>query len=208
MYENLVKASETKDSGAVPMILLQFHPEFYKTPTAHNMEREIVDRLLNFKMSVENEAFWNILSDSADAHRAKQAAIKQLAEVHQPAQNEKMTKTTLGKIEGNRAHILEIYKKNLYEWKKTLFTAVINNPLLLAQYLRIPVQNEVDSFSEEREALKAVLIHDPAFLKTLVEKNGLNQLKKMLQKVDPLLYATIEKGSLKPYLNPTPSTNV
>lgn len=78
--KDIVKASEVAVGGASPMILLQFHPEFYKTASANNMWSEITDRNLNMIMSKENEAFWGILSDSAKAYRIKRAALALIRE--------------------------------------------------------------------------------------------------------------------------------
>lgn len=75
-YNGLVKAAEMNKSGATPMVLLQFHPEFYKAKTANSICEEIVDAGLNLIMSKENEAFWKILSDSARAYRTKKIALK------------------------------------------------------------------------------------------------------------------------------------
>lgn len=37
LYKGLVKAAELDKAGATPMVLLQFHPEFYKAETADSM---------------------------------------------------------------------------------------------------------------------------------------------------------------------------
>lgn len=74
IYQNLIKASELKYSGAVPMILLQFHPEFYKATTADTLTMEWIDVMVTAAMSESNEIFWKTLSDSAKAHRVKKLA--------------------------------------------------------------------------------------------------------------------------------------
>ncbi len=74
IYGDLVKASESKHGAASPMILLQFHPEFYNTPTANSMSRELIDTYFNYKMSKKNDDIWKILSNSAEAHRIKKTA--------------------------------------------------------------------------------------------------------------------------------------
>lgn len=76
VYDKLVKASELKESGTAPMILLQFHPEFYQAKTADDIIKELIDRGLNIMMSKENERFWDLLSDSAKAHRTKRVALQ------------------------------------------------------------------------------------------------------------------------------------
>jgi anthranilate/para-aminobenzoate synthase component II len=58
----IVKASEPKTSGSSPMLLLQFHPEYYRS---------------NNGMSKENEGFWDILGDSAKAYRTKRVTLEQ-----------------------------------------------------------------------------------------------------------------------------------
>ena len=60
------------------MILLQFHPEFYKATTAHNIKRELIDQLLQNLMSKNNELFWKILADSAKAYRIKKIVLSSL----------------------------------------------------------------------------------------------------------------------------------
>lgn len=73
-YQGYTKATELKSSGATPMILLQFHPEFYKGGDPDEKSQINIDN----SMSKENELFWKILSDSAKAHRIKQMTIQQL----------------------------------------------------------------------------------------------------------------------------------
>ena len=68
-YDNLVKASEPKAGGASPMILLQFHPEFYAKPDEDEF---------SFGLSHENELFWKLLGDSAKAYKDKQAVLKEV----------------------------------------------------------------------------------------------------------------------------------
>ncbi|MGA8164988.1 MAG: gamma-glutamyl-gamma-aminobutyrate hydrolase family protein [Waddliaceae bacterium] len=70
-YQNLIKASELEYSASTPMMLLQFHPEFYKAKTAVSMIRRWIDTILSAVMSKSNEVFWEILSDSAKAYRIK-----------------------------------------------------------------------------------------------------------------------------------------
>jgi hypothetical protein len=207
-YEGLVKATELDKSGATPMVLLQFHPEFYKADTADSMQREFVDRGLNFKMSKENEAFWNILSDSAKAHRTKQAALKEIPKAATLDENAlAKRKAALEKLEGDRAKVFEAYKKDHFDWKKGLFDTVKNSPeKLLGRYLTPPADGQPDSFSEEREALQAALEHDGNFLKSLMDKMDKTNRKsilKTIQDADPNLYAALEEGPLQPYLAQT-----
>lgn len=75
VHKNVIKASESKFSGNVPLILLQFHPEFYKAKTFLNAFLTIRDSILNARISKENEVFWNILSDSAQAYRKKKDVL-------------------------------------------------------------------------------------------------------------------------------------
>ena len=78
IYRHTIKASELQYAGASPMILLQFHPEFYKATTAHNIKRELIDQLLQNLMSKNNELFWKILADSAKAYRIKKIVLSSL----------------------------------------------------------------------------------------------------------------------------------
>nr|WP_166154779.1 gamma-glutamyl-gamma-aminobutyrate hydrolase family protein [Neochlamydia sp. AcF84]NGY94538.1 hypothetical protein [Neochlamydia sp. AcF84] len=84
-YKGLVKASETEYSGAVPLILLQFHPEFLKAQTAHTFFLELIDKALNFLLSKRNDLFWKIFFDSANTHRYRKinlAALKNSVKLH------------------------------------------------------------------------------------------------------------------------------
>lgn len=81
-YKGLVKASELIRSGVAPMILLQFHPEFYRTSTANSIKRELIDSYLNIRISKENEEFWKLLSDSAKTHKAKRLLHNQIKSIH------------------------------------------------------------------------------------------------------------------------------
>ncbi len=131
IYQNLIKASELKHSGTAPMILLQFHPEFYKATTADNMQRECIDKGLETLMSESNEAFWDILSDSAKAYRIKKIALSNLMEQSVWERNiqnfesdfgsipeillpEKLKnrKAAIQKLEEDRAKAFEVFKTN------------------------------------------------------------------------------------------------
>ncbi len=70
-----VKAAELKLPASVPMVLLQFHPEFYKTSTADDLIREFIDGYINFRMSADNEVFWKIFSDSVKAYQIRKRAL-------------------------------------------------------------------------------------------------------------------------------------
>lgn len=112
-YQGIVKAAELDKSGAAPMILLQFHPEFYKAKTADSMSLEVIDRWLNFTMSEENEAFWDILSDSAKAHRAKRIILEKIPKAAVLDENTlSRRKASLEKLEDDRAKIFNAYKKS------------------------------------------------------------------------------------------------
>lgn len=78
IYNNLIKASEVTYSGATPMILLQFHPECYKSDAAESKIQVIYDKFLKIILSKKNDYFWKILSDSAQAHKNKRLALKEL----------------------------------------------------------------------------------------------------------------------------------
>jgi len=78
IYKNLIKASEPKYSSAAPMVLLQFHPEFYKATTAPTLLMELCDWFLDGLMSKTNEVFWKIFSDGASAYRFKKRVITHL----------------------------------------------------------------------------------------------------------------------------------
>lgn len=77
-YENLIKAVEPKEGGSSPMILLQFHPEFYKATTADDMEREFIDAGTNLLLSKNNDLFFEILSDSANTYRNKKNVLSEI----------------------------------------------------------------------------------------------------------------------------------
>jgi gamma-glutamyl-gamma-aminobutyrate hydrolase PuuD/uncharacterized protein YjbI with pentapeptide repeats len=104
--QGLVKGVEVKDSGAAPMILLQFHPEFYKAKTASSNLDELKDVCMNILMSDKNELFWKILSDSARTHYNKLAAIQQIPK------KSAINILKIDEIEKRRADIFEVYKKN------------------------------------------------------------------------------------------------
>lgn len=76
IYDNLVKAAEQKHAGASPMILLQFHPEFYKAQTADSLRQAYFHSSLSVLMSESNEDFWTLLKDSAKAYRDKKESLR------------------------------------------------------------------------------------------------------------------------------------
>lgn len=77
-FQGLIKASESKYSGSVPMILLQFHPEFYDADTALSPNRRFQDFLMNQVLSPSNEVFWEIFSHSASAHQKKKDVLQEI----------------------------------------------------------------------------------------------------------------------------------
>lgn len=78
LNRGFVKATELKESGAVPMILLQFHPEYHHAYTAQNIKEEFSYRYVNMIMSRENKVFWNILAGSVNAYHNKSKVLEQL----------------------------------------------------------------------------------------------------------------------------------
>ena len=64
-YKGILKAAEPKAGASSPMILLQFHPEWYNADTAENLMGEIVDGLTTLLIDSSNEKVWKIFSDSA-----------------------------------------------------------------------------------------------------------------------------------------------
>jgi len=201
-YQGLIKATELDKSGTAPMILLQFHPEFYKAATADSQNLEILDRCLNITMSKQNKAFWGILSDSAKAHRTKQAVLRKIpkaAILDESALSKR--KAAIQELESGRAKVFDLYKKNYFNWKKGLLAVVKNIPeKLLERYLKPASDGELDRFSEEREALQAALRHDANFLKSLMNSKNRGSILKVIQETDPKLYEELEKGLLQPYL--------
>jgi len=63
-FDGLVKASQPKEGGVAPMILLQFHPEFYGAPSADSTQRQMVDFPMQIVLSEKNDDFWKVLSNS------------------------------------------------------------------------------------------------------------------------------------------------
>ncbi|MCB1118446.1 MAG: gamma-glutamyl-gamma-aminobutyrate hydrolase family protein, partial [Chlamydiia bacterium] len=78
IYDGMVKATELKYSGGVPMIQLQFHPEFYQATTAHSMGREWADGRLQLFMSDENRIFWDIFSASNKTRQSKKTVMEEI----------------------------------------------------------------------------------------------------------------------------------
>lgn len=78
VYDGLVKGAEIKYGSSVPMLLLQFHPEFHKAPTAHCISGEFIDFFTSAFMDENNEKFWQILHDSAEQHRKQKSLIEEL----------------------------------------------------------------------------------------------------------------------------------
>lgn len=107
VYQGLVKGTELKNSGAAPMILLQFHPEFYKAPTSYSLRNDVIDTYLDFKLSNENEGFWRLLYDSSNSHRIKKTALQELTKIPPPIPEKieaRMSK--IQEIESHRDQVL------------------------------------------------------------------------------------------------------
>lgn len=116
-YDGVVKAVELDKSGVAPMVLLQFHPEFYKAKPEESMK----DRMLISSMSKENEMFWQILSDSAKAQKIKKMALNSVvtaALVDEKTLSQRKAK--LKELEENRAKVLSAYKKQQFHFTKKL----------------------------------------------------------------------------------------
>ncbi|WP_167362669.1 gamma-glutamyl-gamma-aminobutyrate hydrolase family protein [Pandoraea faecigallinarum] len=78
VHEGLVEAVESPHAGAVPALMLQFHPEFFRTEPMYRAPKSFVPPRESLQMSSANQIFWKIFSDAAQAHRAKQAVIGEL----------------------------------------------------------------------------------------------------------------------------------
>lgn len=78
VHEELVEAVESPHGGAVPALVLQFHPEFFRTEPMYRAPQSFVPPSASLPMSPANQIFWKIFSGAAKAHRAKQAVISEL----------------------------------------------------------------------------------------------------------------------------------
>lgn len=78
IYKKIIKAAEAKFSGSSPMILLQFHPEFYEAKTALHSLEGLRNKALTGLISKENDIFWDILHQSASSYKSKKAVLKAL----------------------------------------------------------------------------------------------------------------------------------
>lgn len=74
----LVEATELKNPASAPMILLQFHPEFYRAKTSKSFLESFYHKILRVGLSKGNDLFWRILSDSARAYRTKKIALEEI----------------------------------------------------------------------------------------------------------------------------------
>lgn len=196
-YQGLIKASEMDKSGATPMILIQFHPEFYKTETAESMNREIVDRTVNFKISTQNNIFFRILSSSAKAHRIKQTALKKISEFEALDEKISFDRTRVfNEIEKERNAVFDKYIKKHFDWKKGLLIVVKDEPeKFLGRYLKPTLENETDRFFEERETLRATLMHDDNFLISLKNHIHRERILKVIKESDPDFYRELEQAN-------------
>jgi gamma-glutamyl-gamma-aminobutyrate hydrolase PuuD/uncharacterized protein YjbI with pentapeptide repeats len=84
---NIVKSAELKAGSASPMILLQFHPEWYDAPTADSLGGELIDFVSTFMMDNENECFWDILQDCVKKQHLQRMVI---SEIKQHRYNEEL----------------------------------------------------------------------------------------------------------------------
>ncbi len=190
-YQGIVKAAESKHGGAAPMVLLQLHPELFGSDTADSMIGSVIDKFLTFRMSKENDLFWDILSNSANAYRIKRKVLKEFQSRAEEVTQKKIGKDSISinKVEKEREGVFEIFKKNLYQWKKELFAVVEREPeKYLRRYLEIPPEGKSDPYAEEREVIARRLRTDSAFLKQLIGSNDMNWLKHIIQEANPSLY--------------------
>lgn len=195
-YEGLVKAAALKESGSVPMILLQFHPEFYKADTADSITREFIDTYLEMHMSKENELFWNILSESAEGYRVKLAALPQ---IKSKDDGKSIDIDKIIKIEDKRSKIFDVYSKGYYDWKKGLLDVVEKDPeKLLRRYLTPSRDGETDHFPEEREILEKTLREDVQYTKSLLgDPKKRENIIQIIKESSPTLFnEMLEKGLL------------
>jgi gamma-glutamyl-gamma-aminobutyrate hydrolase PuuD/uncharacterized protein YjbI with pentapeptide repeats len=77
-YKGIVKAAEPKAGASSPMILLQFHPEWFNADTADSIMGEIVDGFTTLLIDSSNEIVWNIFSDSAEKLKNQRQLNKEL----------------------------------------------------------------------------------------------------------------------------------
>jgi gamma-glutamyl-gamma-aminobutyrate hydrolase PuuD/uncharacterized protein YjbI with pentapeptide repeats len=181
-YEGLIKAADVKEGGASPAILLQFHPEFYNTPTADSMTREFIDSYTSLKISDSNEVFFEILKDSAAAYRNKKALKSGIEkQTHLKEQSDLKAGQSLIELDKKRSQITESYIKNYYLWRKELLNLVVDNPEIVERYF-----NE-SRFVEEREAIENALKYDASFYKDLVDKNNLKIVEEAIKSSNPKL---------------------
>ena len=76
LSDNYVKASEPVYGGAAPAFLLQFHPEFLKSPTALSAFRSLIDKGISSLLSRKNEIFWKLFKESVDTYSKKKLMIE------------------------------------------------------------------------------------------------------------------------------------
>lgn len=78
VYDNIVKSAEYKFGTAVPMILLQFHPEWFNAPTAKDILGEIVDCTTTLMIDEFNDSFWQVFNECANKHRLHKEVLPQI----------------------------------------------------------------------------------------------------------------------------------
>lgn len=200
IYEGLIKASELKDSGSVPMILLQFHPELYKAKSARSMERELIDKALDITMSDKNEIFWNILYHSAKAYENKRELGTKIKFEDQHTRLKEGDKT---QIETRRTEAAIDANDEYYRWKIDLFNKVTERvEYFLPIYLAEPGLDMDDTYLDEREAIEKALRYDDQFIQRIMGFDNINRdsIIDIIQGLRPELYDELSESSLAPYI--------
>lgn len=77
-YNNMIKSCETKIGGSSPMLLLQFHPEFFKPNITTQGLESVYQYLFNNFLSKRNNRFWDDLNEAGKQHQKKRNMLKEL----------------------------------------------------------------------------------------------------------------------------------
>ena len=205
------------------MFLLQLHPEFYKSKTAHNMKREIIDSYTYGSATKKNEVFWKLFGESAKAYQRKKTVteqIKQMEEVtllqskvhknkklkgepsiikfdkKNPPSQESLP-VGIQKLEERRAKVFEVYKNNFYKQKDVLLTTVISNPdSLVNRYFEPMDEAGSNKHAYEREIIEEALKKNSQFIATLEKLNKLDAVLDIILEHDKEAFKRITKALL------------
>lgn len=156
-YQGLVKAVQPKEGGSSPMILVQFHPEFFNSPTADSMEREFVDFGMKVMLSSNNEDFWEIFRDNGIAHRAKIEAGKEIKEG-------KFKLKAQARIVDEKQPIADYLNR-----KEKVLAEVLRDSNSIMNYLGSNAKIAEPDYSDKKEALINALMNDAKFILKLIQ---------------------------------------